>query len=156
RRKTSKLGFDLFAGQYHIAGAASVAAATESAVGGRLVPTPGYLSAYQQNSAQGASPIGLVLSLYDTIIRDFRRADAALAKDDVETRVAELNHSLVVIAHLQSVLDFERGAEASRRFNDFYEVTRGMILSVNVDASKETLHKLIEMYGSIRQAWQQA
>lgn len=32
---------------------------------------PGIVAAYQQHSAQGASPIALVLSLYDTIIRDF-------------------------------------------------------------------------------------
>ena len=116
----------------------------------------GILSAYQQTSAQGASPIGLVLSLHDTIIRDFRRADAAMSKGDVETRVSELNHALVVIAHLQSVLDFDRGADAAKRFNAFYEVTRGMILTVNVDVNRETLQKLIEMCSSMRQAWQQA
>ena len=117
---------------------------------------PGIVSAYQQHSTHGASPIGLVLSLYDTILRDFRRADTAMNKGDVETRVSELNHALVVIAHLQSVLDFERGADAAKHFNSFYEITRGMILTVNVDANRETLHKLIEMYTSTRQAWHQA
>ena len=117
---------------------------------------PGIVSAYRQSSAQGASPVGLVLSLYDTILRDFRRALDALQRGNVESRVFELNHALIVIAHLQSVLDFERGAEAAIRFNNFYEVTRGMILSVNVDPQRETLQKLIEMYGSMRQAWQQA
>src|SRR5205807_1460421 len=87
-----------------------------------------------------AGPLGLVLSLYDTILRDFRRADTAMNKGDVETRVSELNHALVVIAHLQSVLDFERGADAAKHFNSFYEITRGMILTVNVDANRETLH----------------
>jgi flagellar biosynthetic protein FliS len=116
----------------------------------------GIVSAYQQSSAQGASPIGLVLSLYDTILRDFRRAGAAMNKGDVEMRVFELNHSLVVIAHLQSVLDFERGADSAKRFNSFYDITRGMVLSVNVDADRETLQKLIEMYSSMRQAWHQA
>lgn len=118
--------------------------------------SPGIISAYQQASAHGASPVGLVLSLYDTILRDFRRADAAMAQGNVETRVFELNHALTVIAHLQSVLDFERGGDAAKRFSNFYEVTRGMILSVNVDAKRETLQKLIEMYSSMRQAWQQA
>jgi flagellar secretion chaperone FliS len=117
---------------------------------------PGIVSAYQQNSARGASPVGLVVSLYDTILRDFRRAADAITRGEVEARVFELNHSLVVIAHLQSILDFERGAAAATRFNSFYDVTRGMILSVNVDANRETLQKLIEMYSSMRQAWQQA
>jgi flagellar biosynthetic protein FliS len=62
-------------------------------------------STYQQLAARGASPVGLVVSLYDTILRDFRRAQAALIAGDVEQRVFELNHALTVIAHLQSVLN---------------------------------------------------
>lgn len=117
---------------------------------------PGIISAYQQSSARGASPVGLVLALYDTILRDFRRSLDAIDRGDVEARTFELNHALTVIAHLKSVLDFERGADAAKRFKNFYEITRAMILSVNVDAKRETLQKLIEMYSSMRQAWQQA
>ncbi|MBS1840177.1 MAG: flagellar export chaperone FliS [Acidobacteria bacterium] len=116
----------------------------------------GVLSAYQQHSVQGASPVGLVIALYDTILRDFRRALDAMNRGNVETRVFELNHSLTVIAHLKSVLDFERGADAAKRFDNFYEITRGMILSVNVDSNAATLQKLIEMYSSMRQAWHDA
>lgn len=116
----------------------------------------GIISAYQQNSVQGASPVGLVLALYDTILRDFRRALEAMDRGNVETRVFELNHSLTVIAHLKSVLDRERGGEAALQFSAFYEITRGMILAVNVNSSRDTLLKLIEMFSSMRKAWQQA
>jgi flagellar secretion chaperone FliS len=113
----------------------------------------GAASIYQQVSARGASPVGLVVSLYDTILRDFRRALAALEAREVETRVFELNHALTVVAHLQSVLNHERGGEAARRFNGLYEVTRGMILEANLKPSRESLDKLIEMYRGLRQAW---
>ncbi|HWZ97364.1 MAG TPA: flagellar export chaperone FliS [Candidatus Dormibacteraeota bacterium] len=116
----------------------------------------GILSAYRQNSVQGASPVGLLLVLYDTVIRDFRRAMEAMDRGDVEMRVHELNHALTVIAHLKSVLDHQRGGEAASRFENFYEVSRGMILSVNVNSSRETLTKLIDMFSSMRQAWHQA
>jgi len=114
------------------------------------------LSAYRQNSVQGASPVELVVALYDTVIRDFRRAREAMDRGDIETRVNELNHALMVIAHLKSVLDHERGGEAAARFDHFYEVTRGMILRVNVNASRETLGKLVEMFSATRAAWHQA
>jgi flagellar secretion chaperone FliS len=116
----------------------------------------GILSAYQQNAAQGASPMGLVVALYDTIIRDFRRAMDALDRGDVETRVNELNHALTVIAYLKSVLNHQSGGEAATRFDHFYEVARVMLLSVNVNASSETLAKLIDMFSSTRSAWHQA
>jgi hypothetical protein len=47
-------------------------------------------------------------------------------------------------------------ADAAKRFDSFYEVTRGMILSVNVDSSAANLKMLIERYSPMRQAWQQA
>jgi flagellar protein FliS len=111
---------------------------------------------YQMASARGASPIGQVVSLFDTILRDFVRALAALQAGDVETRVFELNHALLVIAHLQSVLDHDRGAEAAKQFERFYEVTRGMIVEANIQATPEPLEELINLFGGMRQAWYQA
>jgi flagellar protein FliS len=111
---------------------------------------------YQQASARGASPVGQVVALYDTILRDFVRALAALQGGDVETRVFELNHALLVIAHLQSVLDHERGGEAAKYFDRFYSITRGVIVEANIGATPESLEELINLYGGLREAWYQA
>jgi flagellar protein FliS len=111
---------------------------------------------YQQASARGATPIGQVIALYDTILRDFVRALAALQGGDVETRVFELNHSLLVIAHLQSVLDHERGGEAAKYLDRFYSITRGMIVEANIRATPESLEELINLFGGLREAWFQA
>jgi len=111
---------------------------------------------YQQAAARGATPIGQVIALYDTILRDFVRALAALQAGDVETRVFELNHALLVIAHLQSVLNHERGGEAAKYFDRFYYVTRGMIVEANIRATPEAIEELINLYGGLREAWYQA
>jgi flagellar protein FliS len=111
---------------------------------------------YQQASARGASPLGQVVSLYDTILRDFLRALAALQVGDVETRVFELNHALLVIGHLQNVLDHERGGEAASQLERFYEVTRGMIVKANFQDTPESLEELVNLFGGLRQAWYQA
>ena len=111
---------------------------------------------YQLASARGASPIGQVVSLYDTILRDFVRALAALQAGDVECRVLELNHALLVIAHLQSVLNHEHGGEAAKQFDLLYAVTRGMIVEANIRATPESLEELISLYSGLRQAWYQA
>jgi flagellin-specific chaperone FliS len=96
---------------------------------------------YQQASAGSASPIGVIVALYDTILRDFRR---------------ELNHVLTVIAHLRSVLKYEGAKEAATRFERFYDVTRAMTLVANVQASPKPIEELIELYSSLRAAWYQA
>jgi flagellar protein FliS len=113
-------------------------------------------ASYQQVSAHGGSPVGNIVSLYDTILRDFRRAQAALDAGMVETRVFELNHALDVIGHLEGVLDHQRGGEAARRFEGFYRITRGLIVAANAEPRRESIDNLIEMYSSLRQAWEEA
>lgn len=112
--------------------------------------------AYQQSNARGASPLGQVVALYDTILRDFHRALAAIEAGQVETRVFELNHALTVIGALQSALDFERGGDAAKVLERFYNVTRPMILGANVRASREAILNLVDLYQGVRRAWQQA
>jgi len=111
---------------------------------------------YKESSARGATPIGLIVLLYDTILADFRRAMMALETNNIEQRVFEMNHSLVVVAHMQNVLDFERGGEAAKRFNSFFNVARGMIMEASVNPSQASLLKLVEIFTSVRQAWSQA
>jgi flagellar protein FliS len=111
---------------------------------------------YRQAAARGASPIGEVVALYDTILRDFVRALAALQAGHVEARIFEMNHALLVIGHLQSVLDHERGGEAAKQFATFYAVTRGLIVQANFQATPESIEQLIELYGGVRQAWYEA
>ena len=113
-------------------------------------------ASYHQVSAHGGSPLGNIVSLYDTILRDFRRAQAALDAGVVETRVFELNHALDVIGHLEGVLDHQRGGEAARRFEGFYRITRGLIVAANAEPRRESIDNLIEMYSSLRQAWEEA
>jgi flagellar secretion chaperone FliS len=111
---------------------------------------------YRQTSTQGRHPVGLVVKLYDAVLEDFRRALAAVRSGNVEDRVSALNHTLLIIAELESVLDHERGGEVAKHLKGFYRVTRAMIVEENLRARAEGLEKLISLYLPVRQAWLQA
>src|SRR5262249_23560942 len=111
---------------------------------------------YHQNSTRGATPIGLIITQFDQILRDLRRAVAALDSGDVESRTAHINHALLVIAQLQNVLDHARGGEAASRFEQFYNGTRPMLIQAQFAASREILQQCMDMYLALRQAWHQA
>src|SRR3984957_10599090 len=110
---------------------------------------------YRETSARGSHPTTLVVKLYDAILEDLRRALNAAAVVDVQGRAASLNHSLLVIAELQSVLDRERGGEVAKRLDGFYNVTRGLIVEANLHSKPEQMQRLIELYVPLRQAWKQ-
>jgi flagellar secretion chaperone FliS len=113
-------------------------------------------SLYSQVKVQGGSALGLIVALYDTILRDLRRADGAIERNDIEKRTFELNHALRVIAELENSLDRERGGNAAARLQRFYAVTRGMILEASIRNSREAIGQLVEVFGTMRQAWHEA
>jgi len=110
---------------------------------------------YQKMSAFGASPVGQVVALYDSILRDFHQALAAIEAADVERRVNVANHALTVIGELQGVLDFQRGGDAARNLSRFYTVTRPMIVEASLTSSREKFRELITLFTRIRSAWSQ-
>ena len=114
--------------------------------------TPDSAFAYHQASAVGASAVVQVVALYDTILRDFHRAIAAIERGQIEQRVNAGNHALMVIGELQGVLDFERGGESARRLQSFYKVTRAMTLEASVRSSRENFLELISMFARLRAA----
>jgi flagellar protein FliS len=109
--------------------------------------------AYHQASAFGASPVGQVVALYDTVLRDLHRGIAAIDTGQIEKRVNSSNHALVVIGELQSVLDFERGGEPARNLSNFYNIARAMIVNASMTSSREKLQELIAMFTRLRAAW---
>ena len=111
---------------------------------------------YRQRSAQGVNRVGLVVRLYDAIIEDLRRALEALRAGDVERRTAAVNHALLILAELESVLDHRQGGQVARHLEGFYRVTRAMIVEANGRASVAQIERLMGLFLPVRQAWQQA
>jgi len=100
--------------------------------------------------------VGLVVRLYDAIVGDLRRALESLKRGEVERRTSSLNHALLIIAELESVLDHERGGQVARHLAGFYQVTRALIVEANAQASSSQIERLIGLFLPVRQAWQEA
>jgi flagellar protein FliS len=111
---------------------------------------------YIQSGAQGVHPVGLVVRLYEAVMEDLRRALEALREGQVERRTRALNHALLILAELESVLDYERGGQVARHLSGFYKVTRALIVEANARASAADLERLMELFLPVRQAWQHA
>lgn len=110
-------------------------------------------SFYRQISISGANPAGMIVRLYDRVLEDFRRASEANAAKNIERRVASLNHALLIIAELESVLDFDRGGVVARHLQGFYRVARSLIVEANIRATQESIEKLTNYFMPLRNAW---
>lgn len=111
--------------------------------------------AYRQLSIQSASPIGLIVLLFNSALSSLHKAEKAAEAGEIESRVRELNHVLDIVAELRSVLDFERGGDVARQFDVFYRMVEVQILKANIENSPVIIQDLISHFVKIRDAWQQ-
>ena len=111
---------------------------------------------YQESAIRGATPIELVVALYDAAIEDMRRALMALKGGDVEARGNEISHALMILQQLQGTLDFERGGNAARQFEQFYNLLRAKLLEAQMRGSPDLIQQQIRYMSEVRDCWSQA
>ena len=110
---------------------------------------------YRKSAIEGASSIGLMIALFDTLVGDFRRAADALRKNDIETRCSELNHATLVLGQLENWLDMKNGGESAATLARFYAYLRAKMMQAAVTQSAILLEAQIDMILHVRSAWQQ-
>jgi flagellar protein FliS len=110
---------------------------------------------YRRSAIAGASSIGLIIALFDTLAGDFHRAAGALRKNDIEARCKELNHAALVLGQLESWVDLKNGGESAETLSRFYAYLRSKMMEAGATKSVSVLESLIEMILHVRSAWQQ-
>jgi flagellar protein FliS len=113
-------------------------------------------SAYRQLTVQSATPLGLVVMLYDGAIAALHRAVDAIEANDVQNKCAHLNRVLAIIAQLEGTLNFELGGDVARTLKSLYVYARAQALKANIENSAEILRALIEKFSTVREAWSEA
>lgn len=110
---------------------------------------------YRQNATRGATPVGLVVILYEEMIRSLQKAITAIESGKVEERSMELTHVLGIIGYLQAVLDFENGKDVARKLAAVYNSARDRVFHANVDPRTGPVRQLIGEFSSLAEAWRE-
>ena len=110
---------------------------------------------YLNAAVAGASPVGLVVLLYERMIADLRRAVAAMEKGEVEVRVQEINHAFLILGQLEGSLDSSRAPESAKTQTLFYQVVRNKILEAHLKGERKLLEEQIALLNDVRAAWEQ-
>lgn len=113
-------------------------------------------SVYREIEIQGATPLQLVVALYDVVLQDIRRAMEAQKQNDVEARTTHVKHCLMAIGQLQGRLDFERGGEVAKNLDQFYSTVRGKLLEASIKSSVEIFSAIAGIVIPVRSAWNEA
>jgi flagellar protein FliS len=112
--------------------------------------------AYRQFSVQGATPLGLVVMLYDGAITALQRAVTAIEAHDIPKKCTHLNRAQAIILQLEGTLNFDVGSEVAQTLKSLYVYARAQALKAHIENSPEILRSLIEKLSTVREAWYEA
>lgn len=111
-------------------------------------------TAYRRRSIEGASPVGLVVLLYQSACVEMRRAAAAIEAGDIEARTRALNKVLAIVGELRAALDFERGGAIAHQFAALYRLAERGVLEASARQDAAPLREVLEQFVLVRDAWQ--
>jgi len=114
---------------------------------------PNAALAYREATSLGASPVGIVVLLYDRLAQDIHAAIAAMRSNQVETRGVSINHALLILQQLQGKLDFAAGGTAARQLDAFYSHIRAKLLEAQIRQSSELLLAQAQAIAKVRESW---
>lgn len=113
------------------------------------------MSVYRQHALEGASPVELVVALYDGIIRFLSAAADACDRSDTDGRRAAAKRALDIVIHLQSRLRMDIGGRPAHALGEFYVAIFALVLQASQSASRSKFGQAIECVRNVRDAWRQ-
>ena len=109
---------------------------------------------YRQMAGEGATYIGLLLVVYDTLAEDLRRAGQAVERREIAARCDATNHALLLLGHLESwTASLDDGVLAASLLQ-FYGYLRTQALRLQVTTDPADFYELARLVGETRACWQ--
>ena len=114
------------------------------------------IDAYRRTEAQSASPMQLVVMLYDGALRFLNEARAAQATGDMARRAHALRRVAAIVAECQSALDLERGGAAAAEMDRLYSYISARLIDVTVKRDATAIDEIHKLLTPLRHAWAEA
>jgi flagellar secretion chaperone FliS len=113
------------------------------------------MDTYCTRTLEGASPVELVIALYDGMIRFLYLATEAVDQGDVRGRRVAVKRALDIIIHLQAQLRMDVGGVTAQTLSEFYASVFAQILQASHFASRRKFEHAINCVRNVREAWRQ-
>ena len=110
-------------------------------------------SLYRSIAGQGASYIGLLLVVYDTLAADLRRAGQAVERAEIAPRCEATNHAFLLLGHLESWTESLEDPVLQASLRQFYSHIRSQAMLLQAKPRPEPFYELANLVGETRAAW---
>lgn len=112
-----------------------------------------FVQEYQKNAVNGASPLQLVIMLYDGAIRFMEAGKYGIDQGDLELQNKNLQKAQKIVMELMSCLDMEKGGEIAKNLLALYTYILNELVEANIGDRAEPIDRCIKILCDLRESW---
>lgn len=116
----------------------------------------GAADAYRTNQVMTATPLGLVIMLYDGAISFISKAEDAARSGDWERASGLLRRAQDIVYELMGCLDMDKGGQIAVNLFRLYEYMGYRLVQAQIRRDAAPAAEVREHLSSLRQAWAEA
>ena len=114
-----------------------------------------HLNEYRKQAVVGASPLQLVIMLYDGAIRHTEAGKRHMADGRLFEQNEELCRAQRIVAELIGCLDPDQGGEIAQNLLELYSFVYNGLIEANVHDDRELLEACLTTMRELRDGWSQ-
>ncbi len=111
------------------------------------------IQAYRRNQVLQASPVELVVMLYDRAILNLKNACARLDEGDLKEKGKLVCQAVDIIAELQAVLDKDRGGEIAAKLDQLYGYMLKRLTVAHYENNQQQIAEVVRLLEELQQGW---
>lgn len=108
---------------------------------------------YRKNSVGGATPLQLVVMLYDGTLRFMEAGRHAMQSKDRFGQNENLTRAQRIISELLATLDLEKGGDVAENLFSLYTYVYNRLVEANLEDKPEFVAECIEIMSDLRESW---
>jgi flagellar secretion chaperone FliS len=114
-----------------------------------------YAFEYQKQAVSAASPVGLIVILYDGALRFMEAGKAAMKSGDLNNQNTSLQRAQKIVLHLMATLDLEKGGIVAANLMSLYSYVLDQLVQANVHDQPDKIDLAIQTFSQLRSGWSQ-
>ena len=108
-----------------------------------------------QHEIEQASPVRLVVMLYDKAMSLLRQSVLHIDRKNVKAKGEALNRVVEIIGELQAVLNREEGGVVAQNLDAMYEFMIRSVTLANLNNDPQPLEGVLKVLEELRKGWQE-
>lgn len=113
------------------------------------------LAQYRQTRTETASPVQIVVQLYDGALKYLRAGQEAMERGDTSERSRVLNKAHAIVTELQATLNPDQAPEICEQLYSLYDFALHQIGRATLENEPAHLASALKVLGELREAWAQ-